>query len=151
LSQSTPKKNGARTQLQNADVVSLGKLRTVLNEILLGIYQRLDALGGAIYVLPTVTFETPGAAPTPALQPFGSASGGLKISCPFTPTGLVLLRLTKVQPPGQPVSTLPSDVKWTYAAGPLGSAGAGSLVIQFVTGLDSSSRYEMIVGVTRAQ
>lgn len=151
MSQPAPKQTGSRQSLQADDVATPESFRRVLNDILLGIFTRIDELGGAIYVLPTVTFETPGAAPSPSLQPFGSASGGLRISCPFTPTGLVLLRLTKLQPAGQPVSTLPSDVKWHYAAGPQGSGGNGAVHIDFVTGLDSSSRYEMIVGVTRAQ
>jgi len=134
-----------------SDAATPETLARVLNSIFLQLQTRLDELGGAIYVLPTITFDTAKAAPSPTVAPFSAASGGLRITCPFSPTGLVLLRLTRVRPSGQPVSTLPSDVKWRYAAGPGGSAGEGVLHIDFVTGLAADCGYEMIVGVTRAQ
>ena len=144
--------SGSHSQLQSDDMKDPETFRRVLNDMLLVMQQRIDAMEGApgLRILPLITFET-GASVTPTDAPFSIASGGLRVSCPFTPTGLVLLRLQRVRPAGQPVPTVQSDVKWHYAAGAGSSAGDGRLHIDFVTGLDASARYEMLVGVTRGK
>ena len=136
-----------RPQLQAQDVATPEKLVRVLNDTLLELAARLEALESmkGVHVLPEVTFET-SAALAPTSSPFSLASGGVRISCPFSPTGLILLRLEPAR--SQTVSALASDVKWHYAAGP--GAGAGVLHIDFVTGLLVNTMYRMRVGVTRA-
>lgn len=136
-----------RTTLQEQDAAEPTKLVRVLNDVLLELYERVEALERlkGVYVLPEVTFET-GAALAPTSAPFSLASGGVRVTCPFPPTGLVLLNLQPAQ--SMAVSALASDVKWHYAAGP--GAGDGVLHIDFVTGLLINTRYRMRVGVTRA-
>lgn len=136
-----------RPQLQSADVKEPERLRTVLNQTLLDLCARLEALEAAkgITVLPEVRFET-GASVTPTTAPF--ANGGVRVTCPFSPTGLFLLRLEVERPASQAISSLPSDVKWHFGAGP--QAGDGLLIIDFVTGLLTNTSYRMRLGVTRA-
>ena len=147
----TIQKPAQRASLQADDMAETGTMRRVLNDIFLGLQARLEALESArgVIILPTVTFETSGTV-GPTSAPFDMSSGGIRITCPFTPTGLVLLNLVRVQPAGQAVSGATSDVKWHYAAGPGGSGGDGAVHIDYVTGLAVLSRYEMTVGVTRA-
>lgn len=138
--------SAARPQFTEQDVAEPSRLVRVLNETLLELAARLEALENmkGVHVLPEVTFETGGAlAPTTA--PFG-ITAGVRISCPFSPTGLLLLHLAPER--SQTISALASDVKWHYAAGP--NAGTGVLHIDFVTGLLINTRYRMRVGVTRA-
>lgn len=117
-----------------------------MNAILLGFAERLEALEATKGLVEIeVGFET-GATVTPLVAPF--AGGLVRTSCPFTPTGMVLLHLQRTMPAGQPVPTLQSDVKWHFASGP--RQGEGALIIDFVTGLDANSRYALRMGVTRA-
>lgn len=136
-----------RPQLKSADVADPESLRTVLNESLLDLYSRLEALEAVkgITLLPPISFET-GASLGPTVAPFSLASGGVRVTCPFSPTGLVLVMLETVRSPS--VSSLASDVKWHFASGP--GSGDGVLHIDFVTGLLVSTSYRMRVGVTRA-
>ncbi len=136
-----------RPQLQTSDVTDPERLRTVLNTDFLELYARLEALESVkgLTVLPEISFET-GKGLLPTQPPFSKASGGVRVTCPFSPTGLVLLRLETVR--SQAISALPSDVKWHFAAGP--GAGDGVLHIDFVTGLLIDTAYRMRVGVTRA-
>lgn len=138
-----------RPQIQSQDAKEPERLRVVLNQALLELCARLEALESAkgITVLPEVEFMTGGTlAPTSA--PF--ANGGVRAACPFTPTGLVLLRLQPVitSGAGAPTSSLASDVKWRFSSGP--QAEGGVVVVDFVTGLAVNTRYSMRLGVTRA-
>lgn len=135
----------SRPQLQSSDVKEPEQLRKVLNQTLLELCSRLEALEAAkgVYVLPEVRFET-GAAVSPTDAPF--ASGGVRVTCPFSPTGLVLLRLETLE--SQAISANATDVKWHFAAGP--SSGDGVLIIDYVTGLSTNLAYRMRLGVTRA-
>lgn len=137
----------SRPQLQSSDVKEPEQLRKVLNQTLLELCARLEALEAAkgVYVLPEVRFETGGAV-SPTDAPF--ASGGVRVTCPFSPTGLVLLRLQVERPASQAISSLPSDVKWHFGAGP--QAGDGLIIIDYVTGLLTNTSYRMRLGVTRA-
>lgn len=137
---------GTRTQLQADEVSQPETLRRALNPILLDLQARLEALEAVkgLTLLPEVSFDT-GAALTPLVTPF--AAGALRVSCPFTPTGVLLLRLEQVRG-GTAVPTTTNDVKWHYGAGP--GAGDGVLHIDFVTGLAVNSSYKMRLGVTRA-
>lgn len=138
--------SAARPQIQRDDAAEPEKLRKVLNEVLLGISTRLEALEGVkgLTVLPEVTLEI-GATYSASAAPFLNA--GVRVSCPFSPTGLVVLRIERVQPAGQPVLTSAVTVDWKFVGGP--SAGDGALVINYVSGLAVSSRYVMRLGVTR--
>lgn len=131
-----------RSQLQSGDVNDPDSLRRILNDIFLDFSKRLEALESAkgIHVF-EVAFDTSGTL-TAAARPW--VNGGVRIACPFTPTGLVLLSLVQTMPAGQPVSVLASDVKWHFAG------SDGQLVIDFVTGLNINSSYKLRVGVTRA-
>lgn len=136
-----------RPQLQAADVKEPVQLRRVLNQTLLELCARIEALEAAkgITVLPEIQFEIGGAL-APTSSPF--LNGGLRVTCPFTPTGVVLLRLQPIWTATgtPPLSVLASDVKWRFAAG----RGGGDVIIDFVTGLTTDTRYQMRLGVTRA-
>ena len=138
--------SAARPQIQRDDASEPEKLRKVLNEILLGFSTRFEALEATkgLTVLPEVTLEIGGTYATNA-APF--LDGGVRVSCPFSPTGLVVLRVEQTQPPGQPVLTSAISVDWKFVGGP--SAGDGALVINYVSGLAINSRYSMRLGVTR--
>lgn len=119
----------------------------MLNEYLLGFATRLEALEATKGLVEfEVGFET-GAAVAAGTAPFTADGAGVRASCPFTPTGLTLLRIERTMPAGQSVSSNTHDVKWHFAAGP--KAGEGALHIDFVTGLEINSRYALRVGVTR--
>lgn len=136
-----------RPQIQTDDVLEPQRLRRVLNDIILGFATRLEALEAAKGLVEIeVSFET-GAAVAAGTAPFTADGAGVRCSCPFTPTGLTLLRIERTMPAGQPVSANAHDVKWHFAAGPRASEGA--LHIDFVTGLEINSRYVLRVGVTR--
>ena len=137
--------SAARPQIQRDDAAEPEKLRRVLNDILIGLSQRLDALEGAkgITVLEDVVVEIGGTYAS-GTRPF---DGGLRVSCPFTPTGLVVLRCERTQPAGQPVLTSGIAVDWRFLGGP--SAGDGAIVLNYVTGLATGSRYSLRLGVTR--
>ena len=134
-----------RPQIQSNDIKEPERLRVVLNQTLLELCARLEALEAAkgITVLPEVRFETGGSV-SPTTGPF--AGGGVRLTCPFSPTGLILLRLETLE--SQAISTSATDVKWRFAAGP--SAGDGVLIIDYVTGLSTNLAYRMRLGVTRA-
>lgn len=136
-----------RPQLQQSDVSDPQRLCVVLNETLLELTARLEALESVkgITVLPEVTFETGGAL-SPTSGVWSIAAGGVRVTCPFSPSGVILLSLQTVR--GQTVSSLASDVKWHYASGP--GAAVGVLHIDFVTGLLINTAYVMRLGVTRA-
>lgn len=137
-----------RPQLQADDAADPERLRRVLNDVLLGFAQRLESLEATKGLVELeASFET-GAAVAVGTAPFTPDGAGVRCSCPFTPTGLTLLRLDRTMPSGQAVSANAHDVKWHYAAGP--RAGEGALHIDFVTGLAINSRYVLRVGVTRA-
>ena len=121
-------------------------MRSVLNDLLLGLYSRLEALEAAKGVQSYDFSFATGGDVSATVAPF--APPGLRMSLPFTPTGLVLLRLFRTQPAGQPVLELTHDVKWHFGAGP--SSGDGVLHIDYVTGLEPNSRYDLRIGVTRA-
>lgn len=141
----------SRTQFRSENVADPESLRVVLNDFALEICSRLEALESAkgITILPDVSFET-GAKLDATTAPFTQDGAGMRVSCPFSPTGLVLLQLTRVSPAGSPIIVATSDVKWHYAAGAAGGAGDGVVHIDFVTGLAVSSRYVMRLGVFRA-
>lgn len=135
----------ARQQLEASDFDDPEKTRAAINDALSFIWLRLEALESTPGMLSLdVEFET-GASVTPTAAPF--VNGGVRVACPFTPTGLTLLRLQQTQPSASAVATGASDVKWSYATGPNGD---GALIIDFVSGLSTNSRYSMRVGVTRA-
>ncbi len=137
-----------RPQLQTTDVSDTERLRRRLNDILVDLCLRIEALeANKGLVELEVQFET-GAAIAVGTAPFTQDGAGVRCSCPFTPTGLVLLRIDRVMPSGVAIPTTPSDVKWHFAAGP--RAAEGALHIDFVTGLSINSRYVLRVGVTRA-
>lgn len=131
-----------RSQLQSGDVNNPDALRRILNDIFLDFSGRLEALEATrgIQVF-EVAFDT-SAAVTPTSRPWANA--GVRMACPFTPSGLVVLSLVQTMPSGQPISALASDVKWHFAG------GDGQIVIDFVTGLNINSSYKLRVGVTRA-
>ena len=135
----------ARTQIQLADAAEPERLVRVLNAAFMEACTRLEAVESVkgVTVLPEVSFDY-GAASSPTTAPF--SGGGVRISCPFTPTGLVLLRAERVKPEGQPVSTTTCDVKWHFAAGP--QQGDGAVILDFITGLSTGS-WRVRVGVTR--
>jgi hypothetical protein len=136
-----------RPQIRKQDVDSPEKLVGRLNEVLIELASRLEALEAqaGITVLPEVRFETGGAlAPTSGI--WSIAAGGVRVTCPFPPSGVILLNLQPAR--SMTVSSLASDVKWHYAAGP--QAGEGTLHIDFVTGLLINTAYVMRLGVTRA-
>lgn len=137
-----------RPQLQSDDVKEPERLRRVLNDVLLGLAKRLEDLEATKGLVEMeVGFET-GAFVAAGTAPFTADGAGVRCACPFTPAGLVLLRIDRLLPAGQPVSTFAHDVKWHFAAGPRASEGA--IHIDFVTGLDASARYQLRLGVTRA-
>ena len=139
--------SAARPQLQSDDVGEPEKLRRVLNDILLGYATRLEALESSKGLVELeVSFET-GAAVAVGTAPFAADGAGVRCSCPFTPTGLTLLRIDRTMPAGQPVSTSSHTVQWHFAAGP--GAGEGAIHVDFVTGLEINSRYVLRIGVTR--
>lgn len=139
---------GSRPQLKSSDVAEPERLRAVLNDIFLDFAKRLEALEATKGLVEIeFTLET-GAVIAPDVRPFGINVAGTRTSCPFTPTGLTLLRVDRTMPAGQPVSTQAHEVKWHFAAGP--NAAEGTLHIDFVTGLEINSRYAIRVGVTRA-
>jgi hypothetical protein len=137
-----------RTQIQADEASDPEKLRRVLNEALLEMATRLEALEAVrgLTILPEILFEV-GSAYSPTAGVFSMAGGGVRITCPFSPTGLVLLSLVKADG-GQDIIANACDVKWHFAAGP--GAGTGVLHVDFVTGLSVNTRYRMRVGVTRA-
>lgn len=136
-----------RPRVQSSDVNDPERLATTLNDVFLDMATRIEALEAVkgVFLLPEVSFET-GASVGPTVAPFSFASGGIRITCPFTPTGLLLLRLEDVR--GGTASSLASDVKWHFAAGPI--AADGVLHVDFVTGLAVNTSYRMRVGATRA-
>ena len=137
-----------REQFLKDDFADPERMRRVLNEYALGVATRLEALEAVrgLVVLPEVAFDT-GLAILPTLNPFSNTTG-LRVSVPFVPTGLVLLRLEQVKPSAAAVPTNASDVKWHAVPNPDGTA---SLQIDFVTGLaTASASYRMLLGVTRA-
>lgn len=137
-----------RPQIQADDAKDPERLRRVLNDILNGYSLRLESLESARGLVEmSVEFETGGTVAA-GTAPFTADGAGVRCSCPFTPTGLVLLYIERTMPSGQPVSANAHDVKWHFAAGP--RAGEGALHIDFVTGLSTNSRYAMRMGVTRA-
>lgn len=138
-------RNAQRSQLPTDVMSDPEQLRRTLNDILTQQDARIEALEAVKGLTELeIGFET-GAAIAVGTAPF---DGSLRIACPFTPTGLVLLSIRKTMPAGQPVITNTVDVKWRFTAGP-GSA-PGALVVDFVTGLNVSSRYVLRLGVTRA-
>ena len=138
-----------RTQLQADDVKEPERLRRVLNDFMLDQSSRLEALEAVsgLTLLPLLSFDTGGTL-APTSPPFSLSAGGLRLTCPFSPSGLILLRLESVAPSGQPISSLASDVKWHFAAGP--GVGAGVLHVDFITGLAINSSYRALLGATRA-
>jgi hypothetical protein len=123
-------------------------MRDVINPILIDIYRRLEAIESAYVVVPLeeLEFEV-GAVVAPTSPPWVASSGGVRVSCPFTPSGVFVLKLERIQPSGQFINSSASDVKWHYGTG-LG-AGDGVLHIDYVTGL-TTGRWRMKLGVTRA-
>ena len=137
--------SAARNQISSADMADPEKFRQRLNEIFMAQdvrLQKTESAPGLVELF--VGFETEKTL-GPSLPPF--VNGGVRVSCPFTPTGLTLLRIDRTMPSGQPVSSVANEVKWRFAAGP--RAATGALIIDFVTGLELDSRYELRVGVTR--
>ena len=134
-----------RPQLQKDDAAEPERLRKVLNGILLGFAQRLEALekAGSLVELEDVVVEV-GATYASGTTPF---DGTLRVSCPFTPRGVTVLRCERTMPAGQPVLTSAVGVDWKFLGGP--SAGDGALVINHVTGLAVNSRYSLRLGVLR--
>lgn len=111
----------------------------VLNDILQDLYQQLDdvrAVGG-LTVLDWLAFDTGGTA---------FASAPLRVSCPYTPQGVLLLALEQTRPAGQPVLTNASDVKWHFASG---AQGDGAIIIDYISGLATNSSYRVRLGVLR--
>lgn len=121
-------------------------LRSVLNDILLELTQRIEATERmpGMMVLPQLAFSI-GAAYSPTSDPFSLASGGLRVSVPFVPKGVVLLRLENAADPATPLSTA-SSVSWSLVAA---SDGGASIQIDFVSGLAINTSYRMTLGVTR--
>lgn len=136
-----------RDLLQTGNL-GLDALRDAANGIFTQLYERLEVLESGCTVVPLedVTIET-GAAVSPTDPPFSASSGRVRVTCPFTPKGLVLLRIERLFPAGDYTGTTASDVKWHYAAGP--QAGDGAVFIDFVTGLTTNSRFRMRLGAIR--
>lgn len=118
---------------------------SALNDILTDLYSQLDAIRtvGGVLALEWLTFDT-GTLFTPTDRPF--ANGNLRVSCPFSPVGVVVLALERTRPAGQFVPTTAVDVKWRYAAGP---DGDGALTVDYITGLQGNSSYRVRLGVVR--
>lgn len=139
-----------REQFLKDDFADPERMRRVLNEYALSVASRLEELESVrgLTVLPEVAFDT-GSSVGPLLAPFAaySGSGGLRVAVPFVPTGLVLLRLTQVLPAAAAVPSNSQDVKWRAIPNPDGTA---SLQIDYVSNLNTSSSYRMLLGVTRA-
>lgn len=135
-----------RPTIQLDDVKDDQRFVRVLNAALANLATRLEAVENVrgVEALDELSFNT-GATVTPTVVPF--ANGRLRVSCPFSPTGVVLLDLKQVNPPGQPVSTSANQVKWSFASG--GDAGAGAIIVEFVTGLAANTAYRLRLGVTR--
>ena len=135
----------ARQQLSALREAPPEKLGAMVNDILLDIYNQLDdvrAVGG-IRALDWLYFDT-GASVTPTAAPF--ANGNLKVSCAFSPVGVVVLTLERLKPAGQFVLTNSVDVKWRFAGG---ETGDGALTVDFITGLSPSASYRVRLGVVR--
>lgn len=130
----------------DGESIDAERLAHLVNELMLATYLRLEALEAVkgIYVLPDISIEI-GGTYSAAAVPFGGDSG-LRVACPFTPTGLVVLGCVRTQPAGQPVLTSAVDVKWQASTGP---GNVDQVRILFVTGLAVGSRYRLRVGVTR--
>jgi hypothetical protein len=143
---SIARRPAARNQLRAIDVDSTESLRAVLNEILLDLSVRLEEVEKAkgIFVLQPLAFDI-GATYSATSGPFSPASGGLRCTVPFVPTGLVLLRIENAGDPATPISNAVS-VSWRLVASPDGST---AIQIDFVTGLAINSSYLMTLGVTR--
>lgn len=135
-----------RPTIQLDDVKDDQRLVRVLNAALRDLATRLEAVENVrgVQTLDELSFNT-GASVTPADAPFVNAR--LRVSCPFSPTGVVLLDLKQVAPAGQPVATSANQVKWSFASG--GDAGAGAIIVEFVTGLAANTAYKLRLGVTR--
>ena len=121
------------------------KFRQRLNEIFMAQDVRLQKTESAPGLVELSLGLSTGATVTPLVAPF--VNGGVRVACPFSPRGLVLLQIDRTLPSGQPVSTLDNQVKWRFAAGP--RMAVGVLIIDFITGLEINSRYEIRVGVNR--
>jgi hypothetical protein len=135
-----------RPEIQLDDVKDPQRLVRKLNDAFRSLGVRLEAVedAGSTTTLEDLSFNT-GPSVSPTVAPF--ANGRLRVACPFSPTGVVLLDLQQVAPPGQPVSTSANQVKWSFASG--GDAGAGAIIVEFVTGLAANTAYKLRLGVTR--
>ena len=129
----------SRQQLAAMKGASPEALQSLLNDILQDVYQQLDDLRavGGWQALDWLMFDTGAVA---------FASTPLRVSCPFTPQGVVLLALERLKPAGQPVLTNASDVKWHFAAGP---SGDGAIMVDYISGLATNSTYRARLGVLR--
>lgn len=135
-----------RPEFRLDDVKDDSRLVRVLTESFRDVCLRLEALEEAkgVVTLDELSFNT-GSTLTPTVAPF--ANGNLRVACPYTPTGVILLFIEQVNPPGQPVSTTARDVKWRFASGD--QSGSGAIIVDFVTGLSANTAYKMRLGVTR--
>lgn len=129
----------SRSQLMALKSAPPEAKEAVLNDVLQDIYQQLDdiRLAGGLVALDWLSFDT-------GATPFSSSP--LRVSCPFTPQGVLLLALERTRPAGQPVLTNASDVKWHFAAG---GSGDGAVIVDYISGLATNSSYKARLGVLR--
>lgn len=149
MSTSSQTKTPQRAQFREADLKEPSAATRVLNQAFLELTQRVEALETAsvLVELNDVIIET-GATVAPTVAPF--AGGGVRVTSPVTPSGLVKLRLEQLEPGGQPVSVSSHDVHWHFAAGAtVGGGSDGVVVVDYVSGLAANSRYRLRLGVTR--
>jgi hypothetical protein len=144
---------GAKTkavpQLQADDMASLDTQRRAMNDILTSLASRLDALESSPaniswQQLPDITFDT-GNPVTAGSKPFDSS---LRCACPFTPTGLIILRLEQLRPAGQPVITNANGVAWRFLGGS-GKNSTGNIVVDYIAGLSINATYRLRLGASR--
>lgn len=135
----------SRTKLEAADAENPASLRRVLNEWIAEMSTRMEAVESRPHTRSVeVRFDT-GAVVGVGLAPF---DGGLRIAATGEVLGVSVLRLDRVRPQGQPVSTSNTEVRWSYLVG--GQGGDSGLVITFVTGLAPDSSYVLRLGVMYA-
>lgn len=144
---------GAKTkavpQLQSDDMQALETQRRALNDIFTSLASRLDALEStpaniSWQQLPDITFDTGGAV-VAGSKPFDSS---IRVACPFTPTGLIVLRLEQLRPAGQPVITNANGVAWRFLGGS-GKNSTGSVVVDYIAGLSINATYRLRLGASR--
>lgn len=132
---------GTRPQLRAQDFAGAPNLQGPLNDALMGLSLRLDALEtvAGLLVLPPVDIKTGGTV-TPSVAPFPIRLG---VPAGFTPVGLLLLRVEPLT--GSPPSNIPSSSCFPWWR----PTQADSLELLYVGGLSASTSYRLTLGALR--